>query len=115
MRAPAGGVRASGRRRTIMETTNTTATPNAEPHAEGLRESIVGLGAAWARYGLRLGSVALENQSRHLEACGKALGEALAHTAKALSNIADNMKKEPEKTEDDGKVVIDMPVDQPHG
>lgn len=97
-----------------METTNTTSSPNAQnhaEHAEGLGESIVGLGTAWARYGLRLGSVALENQSRHLEACGKALGEALAHTAKTLSTIADNLKKEPAKAEDE-KVVIDMPTDK---
>jgi hypothetical protein len=94
-----------------METTNTNPTTNDSPRAEGLGESIVGLGAAWARYGLRLGSVALENQSRHLEACGKALGEALAHTAQALSNIADTMKREPGKTDGDQPVVIDMPVD----
>jgi hypothetical protein len=97
-----------------METTNTTAIPNADQSREGLGESIVGLSAAWARYGLRLGSVALENQSRHMEACGKALGDALAHTAKALSSIADNLKREHEIPAPD-KVVIDMPVDASHG
>ena len=65
--------------------------------SESFAESLVGLGAAWARYGLRLGSVALENQSRHLEACGKALGEALASTAKTLATMADSMT--PEKQE----------------
>jgi hypothetical protein len=94
-----------------METTNTAPDSKNQARAEGLGESLVGLGAAWARYGLRLGSVALENQSKHLESCGKALGEALAHTAKALSDIADNLKRAEANADDDKKVVIDMPQD----
>ena len=95
--------------------------PQNDPRAESLGESLVGLGTAWARYGLRLGSVALENQSRHLEACGKALGEALAHTAKALSGIADGIAQKDQGAEKTAgpkaavsePEIIDMPTDAP--
>ncbi|HEY4118846.1 MAG TPA: hypothetical protein VGM56_13365 [Byssovorax sp.] len=68
---------------------NTNTNTNAR---ETFTDSLKGLGQAWARYGLRLGSVALDAQSKQLASCGEALGKALAGTAKALGDMADTLQ-----------------------
>ena len=81
---------------------------------ESLPSAIVDLGSAWARYGLRLGSAALEANAKHVETYGKVLGEALASTAKALDNLANTFqKKAPEAAapERDGVVTEAAPRD----
>ncbi len=63
--------------------------PNKREHHE-LVEALVDVGAAWARYGLDLGRLALETSAK-----------TLGTTASALGTIAKNL--EPEKR--DGNVV----------
>lgn len=68
--------------------------------------AVVGLGAAWARYGLTMGRAAVETSARSLEA-----------TARLLGALADVIDRRREATDEPGprpapEAVIDVPAAQ---